>query len=983
MSRGAFYCLFTASGFAGLIYESLWTHYLKLFLGHAAYAQSLVLVAFMGGMALGAGLAARLSTRIASPLAAYAVVEAAVGVLALLFHPAFVALTDWSYAGLLPGLGGGAVFAAKLGVSCLLILPQSILLGATFPLMSAGLARAVPRTAGGSVAMLYFTNSLGAAAGVLAAAFVLIEWLGLPGTLRAAGVLNLVIAASTALLARPLPALAAERGAPAARLMLAVAFFTGLASFVYEIVWIRMLSLVLGASTHAFELMLATFIFGLALGGLAIRRRVDTSPQPAVLLGWVQVAMALAALGTLPVYDFTFGLMESLMRGLAHNDAGYALFNLSGGAISALVMLPATFCAGMTLPLITGVLLKGGAGEAAVGRVYAANTLGAIAGVVLAVHLGLPLAGITGSLIAAALLDAALGIVLLAAFAQRAALPAALACAAVFLAVALGVQLDANKMTAGVFRHGDLEASRNAKVLFARDGKTATVHLVKYSDAISLRTNGKSDGSINLERSGDPGTDEITMVLTGALPLALHPAPKSAAVIGIGTGLTTHTLLQSLDLERVETVEIEAAMVEASRGFLPRNRGAYADPRGTVIIDDAKSFFAAGNRRYDLIVSEPSNPWVSGVSSLFTREFYRRVRGHLADGGMLLQWFQLYEIDASLVASVMTALAAEFPQYAIYAASDHDLLIVASRSPLPGAADARIFEQPGLVRELWAAQMFTPGDFDARYLGGRAALEPMFASYGMPANSDYAPVLDRNAARHRFTDRSAGGIVDLLNAGLPLLELVDRDRPSRGVNPLFQGAESFQRVENTRLAWYARNFLASPTAPSPRAVPTALQKDLEIIRTRLLECRQPRELDVWLHSALRVAQAVNPYLSPNDLSALWPAFMVSRCYASLTGLQRRWIALFRAVGARDAAAMGALGEELLATQGELNNEAREYLLAVSLAGHVANGRGDLAVAVWDAQKKQIRHPDAAPFRLLRCHAARASCAAEFTAYAER
>ena len=203
---------------------------------------------------------------------------------------------------------------------------------------------------------------------------------------------------------------------------------------------------------------------------------------------------------------------------------------------------------------------------------------------------------------------------------------AAAACGALFLAVAIGVQLDPHKMTAGVFRHGELQTSRDATILFNKDGKTATVHLVKYSDATSLRTNGKSDGSINMDARGERGSDEITMVLTAALPLALKPEAKSAAVIGIGTGLTTHTLLQSLDIERVETVEIESAMAEASRGFMPRNSAAFADPRGAILIDDAKSFFSTRNRRYDLIISEPSNPWVSGVSSLFTREFYRRIR---------------------------------------------------------------------------------------------------------------------------------------------------------------------------------------------------------------------------------------------------------------------------------------------------------------------------------------------------------------------
>src|SRR5437879_705572 len=456
MRRCAFYGLFIVSGFAGLIYESIWAQYLKLFLGHAAYAQSLVLAVFMGGMAVGAAAAGRFSERLVNPLLVYARVEAMIGLLALAFHSLFVALTDWSYAWLLPSLGNEAlVLAGKLGVSCLLILPQSVLLGMTFPLMSAGLARAQPRAPGESIAMLYFTNSLGAAAGVLASGFVLIAWAGLPGTLRTACILNLLIAATVWLLARPAhhAPLGSERsGAEAARALLAVAFFTGLASFVYEIGWIRMLSLVLGASTHSFELMLSTFILGLALGGLAVRRRVDRSAAPEQLLGAVQVVMGLLALATLPLYDLTFGWMETLMKGLARSDMGYLLFNVSGQAIAALVMLPATICAGMTLPLLTGALLRRGAGEAAIGTTCAANTLGAIAGVVLAVPVGLPLLGLKGTLLAGALIDAALGLALLAQLHAPLAYAAAL-CAAVLVALALGVELDPNKMTAGVFRH--------------------------------------------------------------------------------------------------------------------------------------------------------------------------------------------------------------------------------------------------------------------------------------------------------------------------------------------------------------------------------------------------------------------------------------------------------------------------------------------------------------------------------------------------
>ena len=995
VSRAAFIALFVASGFAGLIYESVWTHYLKLYLGHAAYAQSLVLVVFMGGMALGAAGCARISTRIRRPLLAYAAVEAVVGLLALAFHDVYAAATEWSYAAVLPLLGGALpVLAAKLLLACLLILPQSILLGATFPLMSAGLVRSGAASGEGrpgeAVAMLYFANSLGAAAGVLASGFALIAWAGLPGTLRTAGAINLLLALAVLLLAgRAAPAAPVAEGEradlppPEARLLLAVALFTGLASFIYEICWIRMLSLVLGASTHAFELMLSTFIFGLALGGLAVRRAADRVRDPERLLGGVQVAMALLALATLPVYDQSFGAMEALMKGLARTDTGYLLFNLSGQAVAALVMLPATVCAGMTLPLITAALLRRGAGEGAIGKVYAANTVGAIAGVLVAVHVGLPLLGLKNTLVAGALVDAALGVVLLW---RHAPARLAWAAAGAFLLVAapllLVFQLDANKMTAGVFRHGDLASSANAPVLFERDGKTATVHLVRYGDALSIRTNGKSDGSVVMDPADERGSDEVTMVLTGALPLALKPEARSAAVIGIGTGLTMHTLLQNLDLAVVETVEIEPAMAEAARGFLPRNSAAYADPRGRIVIDDAKTYFSAGNRRYDIVISEPSNPWVSGVSSLFTREFYRRIRTHLNDGGLLVQWFQLYEIDAARLASVMRALGEVFPHYVVFAPSDHDVLILASARPIPLPARAAVFEHPGLAKELFTVHALTPGDLDARYLGDRAALEPLFESYGAPANSDYFPYLDLHAARDRFLERSAADVVALLNAGVPVLDLLQPRMQRRPVNPLHKGAPLFERIENTRLARYARDLLVAPRPPAPEAISSTLQKDLELVKLRLIECRAPRDEDVWLHSLTNVARHVNPYLPPHEAAAVWARIAGAPCFRTLHDFQKEWIGLHAAVGLCDGARMAALATGLLESQPDLNAELREYLLASAMAGALADGKPGVALGAWRRYEARLRAPSKPLFRLLRCHAGRGidppgACAAEF------
>ncbi|MFY9315209.1 MAG: hypothetical protein WAO95_06570, partial [Burkholderiales bacterium] len=567
---------------------------------------------------------------------------------------------------------------------------------------------------------------------------------------------------------------------------------------------------------------------------------------------------------------------------------------------------------------------------------------------------------------------------------RRALAVAAAACLLAILPLALVFELDPNKLTAGVFRHGELSTSAGAKILFAADGKTATVHLANYGEVLSIRTNGKSDGSINMDRAGTRGSDEITMVLSGALPLALKPGAKSAAVIGIGTGLTTHTLLQSVAIERVETVEIEAQMAAAARGFAPRNSSAFADPRGTILIDDAKTYFSTRNRRYDILVSEPSNPWVSGVSSLFTREFYRRIRSHLEPGGVLVQWFQLYEIDVSLLASVMGALGEQFPHYAAFAPSDHDLLIVASAQPLPLPAQARIFLQPTLAQELRQIHVLTEGDLDARYLGSRATLEPLFASYGMPANSDYYPVLDLNAVRHRFLEKSASEVVALLNAGVPVLELLEPGLQRRPLNAGLKGAETFERIENTRVARYARDFLLQATPPEPVAIPTLLQKDLEVAKLRLIECRAPREHDIWLHSLINVARSVNPFLTPEDAAAVWTRIAGAPCHRELRAFQRDWIALFAAVGARDAARIAERAEALLASQTDLNRDAREYLVVAGMAGHLAAGRRPQARAIWDKHDLDLRNPGRPLLRLLRCHAEPAgagACAAAFAGYA--
>lgn len=980
---GLFFAIFTLSGFAGLIYESIWSHYLKLFLGHAGYAQTLVLAIFMGGMAIGAWLAGRYSRNWRNLLAAYAATEAVIGVTALVFHEAFVAVTEAAFDHILPALGSPLSAAvAKWTLATVLILPQSVLLGMTFPLMSGGLIRRYPGTPGAALAMLYFTNSFGAGVGVLVAGFLMIERLGLPGTMQAAGALNLVVAGAVALLARvaapesaPIPATPQPRRARRTlRLLLAIAALTGAASFIYEIAWIRMLTLVLGSATHSFELMLSAFILGLAFGGLWIRGRIDRIADPQRFLGIVQIVMGLAALATLPLYGKTFELMQLAMHAFTRTGTGYGLFHVASHGIALLVMFPAAFCAGMTLPLITYAMLKRGYGEPSIGAVYAANTLGAIVGVFLAAHIGLPLLGLKGTLVTGAAIDVGLGLVLLWTVLGRSRrLIAAVAlAAAVFGTILAVVELDTHRMISGVFRHGQLFTPQDAKLIYYKDGRTASVSVVDFLGGRSIRTNGKSDGGVNL--NGPPVSDETTMTLTAVLPLAIKPDARRVAVIGIGTGITTHTLLGNFELEAVDTIEIESAMAEAARRFLPRNTAAFADPRSHIHIDDAKTYFSTYNRRYDVIISEPSNPWVSGVSSLFTIEFYRLARRHLASGGVLVQWLQLYETETALLASVIGALAQVFPDYVIYTPNDKDLLIVAGEPAVLARPLADVFRKPGLAKELKAVNVHTIGDLDVRRLGGRRALEPLFESYAVPYNSDYYPYLDLNAPRLRFLGREATELLTLNSAHAPIVALFDDAPPVRPASA--GGGPDFQKAEEMRKARYAAVFLLSAISPEPVNIPHALQKDLELVHLRLVRCQEPATYDSWLHALYQVGNATLPYLPPAEARALWQKLAWSRCSDGLPPEQRSWLTVLKSVAERDAPMMAAAGEELLAqpTRGLESAASRRYLLAVAMAGYLAQGKHQQAHALWRRYERDVRSDKDSPLsielRFLQAHALR-------------
>ncbi len=955
LSRRLLFTIFTISGFSGLIYESIWSHYLKLFLGHAAYAQTLVLAIFMGGMALGAWLVARSTARLRNLLVAYAAVEILTGILALVFHKAYVGTTGFAYDSLIPSLESvTAIGALKWTLAALMILPQSILLGTTFPLISGGVIRRFPENSGETLAMLYFTNSLGAALGVLASGFWLIGAVGLPGTVMTAGLLNILLGVFVWVVARDRDAAAAEASADkatsgVARWVLVAALLAGLAAFVYEIAWTRMLSLVLGSSTHAFELMLSAFILGLALGGFWIRKRIGTITDAPRALAGLFVLMAVLGALTLPAYGYAFDVMAATLRTFAPVESGYAAFNVLSHFIAAVMMIPTTVVAGMTLPLMTHYLFKAGSGEQAIGKVYAANTVGAIAGVLIAIHLLLPKLNTKGAVMTAALVQVGIAALFMAR-ARRTSLsiPSLAVGLCAVLGIALMVRIDPMRMASGVYRTGQAQLPPDTQVLFLRDGKTATISLVKHDDTVFIATNGKADAAINMG-GGPPEPDEITMTMAAALPLSMHANPERIANIGIGSGLTSHVLLTSPTVKLLDSIEIEPAMAEAARiGFGPRVSKLFTDPRSQVHFEDAKTFFAIARKPYDVIISEPSNPWVSGVASLFSQEFYRHVKRYLAKDGLLVQWVQIYETDITVVASIVKALSAQFPEYAIYNTDDANLLIVASPAGKIPPVRADIFDGP-VGDELRKVGMESIADFDVRRVGSSQTLQPLFASFPVPANSDYFPFVDLIAPKMRFMRRDALGISSLRDRPAPFMELAGEPSsvvtPVRSTKPLF-----LMRQRRVYLALEVVDTLSGKRSLGD--LPLEQARAIMYLRAPEAMCTRGVGSELWLSSVRSIAISTSALLPVKDLQPVWNAIASNPCMAQLSDAGRREVEYLQAIALRDRPSIITLGTRFLQGSDSVAYPSRAQIVA-EVGASMIGMRADAALARLVAQEGAV------------------------------
>jgi spermidine synthase len=882
----------------------------------------------------------------------------------------------------LPALHGGGVDLFKWTLASALILPASVLLGTTFPLMSGGIMRLFPESSGRALSMLYFTNSFGAALGVLLSGFYLIDHLGLPGTILTAGLLNITLAVVVWLIARRMPAppvvYSDERtGARArafdartlTRAVLLLAFATGAASFIYEITWIRMLTLGLGASTHAFEVMLAAFILAMSLGAFWFRNRIATVKNDIAWLAGLLIAKALLAVYAIWIYGDVLTFIGWMMGAVARSDGGYVLNTLAGLAASMLVMFPTAFCAGMTLPLATHALTSRGLGEASIGRVYGANTAGCIVGAAFATHVGMSAFGVKGLTGVGALLDISVAMMLLVVvmgIARKPKLAAALSVVAVLgLAGFLSSDLDLLRMSSGVYRHGFFQTPADSSVHFYRDGKTATIAVIDTGHIRSIRTNGKPDASLSLDDSRPAQPDEATMILAAALPLAIRPDAQMVANIGFGSGLTTHSLLGSPNIKRLDSIEIERMMIEGARLFGARNERAYNDPRSRIHIEDAKTFFASNGERYDIIVSEPSNPWVSGVSTLFSEEFYSHVKRYMKDDGLLVQWIQTYEIDLGLLSTVLNALSNNFADYNVYGTTA-DLLVIATPKGTLAPLRGDVFGFPGVASDLNRLGFTNLRDLEALRVGGRRALEPLFRSTGFPPNSDYFPILDQRAPKARFRNSNTLDVIRMREGLVPTLALIDGDWRTPLERIRTSGLNRPGRINSTIAGGEAMGVALTGAAERSRLLQPQDRASAVLAHALLDNCRGAQ--GEWLQAVAAVSTIAVPSIERDDVQPFFDRMRGSACARSLDERSRHRLGLLEAINARDARAMLAHAGALL--EDPLESE-RPYYLMSALSAALATGEIARAVELRDRHLERVppRERDAIQWRLLLAHLA--------------
>jgi spermidine synthase len=777
---GAAVCLcFFFSGATGLIYEVLWTRMLGLVFGHTVFAITTVLAAFMAGLGLGSYLFGKIADWYPHPLRLYGFLEAGIGVY-VLFTPALFSRAEWIYISLHRSLGLSffAFSLAQFLLIFLILLVPTTLMGATLPVLGRFFVREIAAL-GEQIGLLYALNTFGAVLGTYAAGFHLIPILGVKRTLLLGAVTNSGIGLLAIVFDRHLrqvqtqppfqgavspdpgpehPAAGPESGDARGRVGVWLSIvglgLSGSASMMYEVAWSRTLALVIGSSTYAFSTMLVAFLAGLALGSYLFSRLAGRMMVTPFFFGCLQLGIGLGALVVTPFFD----RMPEVFLWAFQLSRSPGFIKALQFSISVLAMFLPTLFMGATFPCVAQIAsrdLKRIGLE--VGRIYFFNTMGAIAGTILAGFLLIPTWGLQFTLKLAIFLNLSLALILFATsqearWRRGAAIIPFLAMAALYASPSW----DASAMVSGVAIYGrqyfgflgkadfrQAMASLN-RLVFLKDGISATVSVHRKGDNQYIRVNGKTDAS--------NAPDMQTQLMLGHLPLLFHQNPQRILIIGLGSGVTAGAAAVH-PADRIDVIEIEPAVVEAAAYFKKENRDVLNNHRVHVAIADGRNFLLSSGTYYDVITSEPSNPWMRGIGNLFSLEFYQLVAMRLAPKGIVCQWIHGYGLFPDDLQMVAKTFRAVFPHTTIWRTVPGDFLLIGSKTPL--VLDythlLSLFESlPDLRNDLAAQGMHFPLTFLADFV----LSEKDTARYAQDAllNTDDLPILEFSAPEALYVD---------------------------------------------------------------------------------------------------------------------------------------------------------------------------------------------------------------------------------------
>ena len=754
--------LLLGSGFCALAYQAVWLRQLRLIFGASTAANAAVLAIFMGGLGLGGWVLGKRADRHKQPLALYGYLELGVACFAL-FTLFLISGVQHIYAELggTPVLGTTLGTALRIALSVLVLGVPTFLMGGTLPAMVRA-TRAISATGRSRVGLLYAANTVGSVAGVVWATFFSVEWIGVRATLVSAACLNLVVAGIAVVLGRSTRVdvvqseSQATRSAP--RLVLFASAVVGFAFLLMELVWYRMLAPILGGSSYSFGMILAVALAGIGMGAGAYAvwaRRW----KPSLLVFALTCALEAVAIAVPLMWGDGFALFAADWR-----QAGGSTFgslSLVWFGLTCIAVFPAAFISGFQFPLLVALI---GSGDEKVGRqvgqVYAWNTVGAIGGS-LAGGFGLvPVLGAVGAWRAVVLLLIGLsGFV--AWRAVRMQTTDRGQTLGVALLVTVAVAMLSEQGPTAVWRHSPIGAgnvdlsgytsnersdhiqTQRRSIRWSVDGVESSVAAQSLT-GLAFVINGKVDGHV----IGDASTN----LFLGLLPTLMHPSARRMLVIGLGTGQTAGWAAASPSVERVDVVELEPAIVDFARACSVTNLEALSSPKLSVHIGDAREWLLSTRESYDVIVSEPSNPYRAGIASLFSEDFYMGAAKRLASDGFFVQWLQGYGLSEETLQTVMATVQAVFPHADVWETTPNgDLVIIASKSPVVHDS-VQISER--LSRSPWKEGMAKAWGVSgveglyASYLGNTSLVQSEAQRVGGRVNSDDHPVIEFQFAWH-------------------------------------------------------------------------------------------------------------------------------------------------------------------------------------------------------------------------------------------